>query len=59
MDRTVPKTGGEEIQLYMRTYYSLLRSSEVIRVQTLEESHTAMKSSLHVGASEMDADVSA
>ncbi len=59
MDRTVPKTGGEEIQLYMRTYYSLLRSSEVIRVQTLEESHIAMKSSLHVGAGEMAVDVSA
>ncbi|MCA9913920.1 MAG: hypothetical protein KC496_11250, partial [Anaerolineae bacterium] len=59
MDRTVPKTGGEEIQLYMRTYYSLLRSSEMIRVQTLEESHTAMKSSLHVGAGDMQPDVSA
>lgn len=59
MDRTVPKTGGEEIQLYMRTYYSLLRSSTSFRIDTLIESHIAMQSSLHVGASELVPDVSA
>lgn len=59
MDRTVPKTGGEEIQLYMRTYYSLLRSSGSFRIDTLVESHIAMQSSLHVGASELAPDVSA
>lgn len=59
MDRTVPKTGGEEIQLYMRTYYSVLRSSGTIRIDTLVESHIAMHSSLHVGANELEPDVSA
>lgn len=59
MDRTVPKTGGDEIQLYMRTYYSLLRSSDAIQLETLAESHTAMQSSLHVGADELSVDVSA
>ena len=50
MDRTVPQTGSEEIELYMRTYYSLLRSTGVIQMETLVESHTAMESSLHVKA---------
>lgn len=59
MDRTVPKTGGEEIQLFMRTYYSVLRSSGTIRIDTLVESHMAMHSSLHVGAQEFEPDVSA
>lgn len=59
MDRTVPKTGGEEIQLFMRTYYSVLRSSGTIRIDTLVESHMAMHSSLHVGAQELEPDVSA
>lgn len=59
MDRTVPKTGGEEIQLYMRTYYSVLRSSGTVRIDTLVESHIAMQSSLHVAAREIQPDVSA
>lgn len=59
MDRTVPKTGGEEIQLYMRTYYSLLRSSDLVAIETLVESHTAMRSSLHVNAHEIEPDISA
>ncbi len=59
MDRTVPKTGSEEIQLYMRTYYSLLRSSHPIQIETLEESHMAMESSLHVGARSLEPDISA
>ena len=57
MDRTVPQTGSEEIELYMRTYYSLLRSSDSIKIETLVESHLAMRSSLHeyAGAAEPDA----
>jgi len=58
MERTVPKTGGEEIQLYMRTYYSLLRSTDIIRIETLVESHIAMESSLHVEAGKTEPDVS-
>ncbi len=57
MDRRVPKTGSEDIELYMRTYYSLLRSSDSIKIETLVESHLAMASSLHghAGAAEPDA----
>jgi hypothetical protein len=59
MDRTVPKTGSEEIQLYMRTYYSLFRSSHLIQIETLVESHMAMESSLHPLAREIQPDTSA
>lgn len=59
MDRTVPKTGSEEIELYMRTYYSLLRSTHNIQIETLVEAHKAMDSSLHVGARQPGPDVSA
>ena len=59
MDRTVPKTGSEEIELYMRTYYSLLRSSDSIKIETLVESHLAMRSSLHEHAQEAAPDASA
>ena len=59
MDRTVPKTGSEEIELYMRTYYSLLRSTDMIQIATLEESHMAMESSLHVKARHPEPDIAA
>jgi len=59
MDRTVPNTGSEEIQLYMRTYYSLLRSTDAIKIETLVESHMAMRSSLHEHATVPEPDVSA
>ncbi len=59
MDRTVPQTGSEEIELYMRTYYSLLRSSDSIKIETLEESHLAMRSSLHEHAAAVEPDASA
>ncbi len=59
MDRTVPRTGSEEIQLYMRTYYSLLRSSSMIQIETLVESHTVVESSLHIHARDLKPDFSA
>lgn len=59
MDRTVPRTGSEEIELYMRTYYSLLRSSHTIPLETLVEAHMAMESSLHVKARSPEPDISA
>lgn len=52
MDRTVPKTGSEEISLYIRTYYSLLRSSRAVHLDALVEAHLAMNSSLHRRARE-------
>ena len=59
MIRDVPSRGNEEIDLYMRTYYSLLRSSGDIRVRSLEETHCAMDSSLHIGADKPEPDISA
>jgi len=59
MERTVPRRSGDEIQLYMRTYYSLLRSSHPFDLETLVESHAAMQSSLHVRAGEWEPDISA
>lgn len=59
MDRTTPVVVSEEIELYIRTYYSLLRSSGPVRVRSLEESHAAMKSSLHAQAESPEIDVSA
>ncbi len=59
MDRTPPATGNEEIELYMRTYYSLLRSSAPIRLRSLEETHVAMNSSLHYLAGSPEIDMAA
>ena len=39
MDRTIPSSGSEEIALYTRTYYSLLRSSREVKLKTLIEAH--------------------
>lgn len=59
MDRTTPVAHNEEIELYIRTYYSLLRSSEPIRIRSLEETHAAMDSNLHHDASSSSLDISA
>jgi hypothetical protein len=59
MDRAIPFAGNEEIELYIRTYYSLLRSTGEIQVRSLEETHAGMGSSLHLGADEPSPDVSA
>jgi hypothetical protein len=47
MERTVPSTESEEIELYLRTYYSLLRSTAEVQIRTLEEAHMGMNSLLH------------
>ena len=59
MLRDIPSRANEEIELYMRTYYSLLRSTGDIRVRSLEETHSAMDSSLHVHADGPLPDISA
>lgn len=59
MDRAIPSPGNEEIELYIRTYYSLLRSTGAIRVRALEETHAAMRSSLHAQAADPLPDVAA
>jgi hypothetical protein len=59
MLRDIPSRANEEIELYMRTYYSLLRSTSDILVRSLEETHSAMDSSLHIGADSAVPDTSA
>ena len=59
MIRTVPETTSEGIELYIRTYYSLLRSSGDVRIRSLEETHEGMKSSLHLEAESQVFDTSA
>jgi hypothetical protein len=59
MERTVPTTESEEIELYTRTYYSLLRTTAEVRIRTLEEAHTGMRSLMHVGARNSVPDMSA
>lgn len=59
MDRTVPRTGSEEIELYIKTYYSLLRSTADIQIRTLEEVHAGMGSALHPGARDPEPDLTA
>jgi len=59
MDRRTPSSHKEEIELYIRTYYSLLRSSGTVRVRSLEDTHMAMKSSLHYRADSPELDVAA
>jgi hypothetical protein len=59
MERTVPSTASEEIDLYQRTYYSLLRSTAEVQIRTLEEAHARMNSLLHPQARETSPDLSA
>lgn len=59
MKRTVPTVDADRINLYLRTYYSLLRTTEEVQIRTLEETHTSLHSILHQGAGEMVVDMSA
>jgi hypothetical protein len=59
MERTVPVRSSEEIDLYLRTVYSLLRSSNEVHIRTLEEVHAGMNSSLHTKSREDSPDISA
>lgn len=59
MERTVPRTASEEIELYLRTVYSLLRSSTEVQIRTVEEVHAGMNSLLHTHARDRKPDTSA
>ncbi len=59
MRRTVPKRELTQVMLYMRTYYSLLRTTDAVQIRTLEETHIAMKSALHPNADAIEPDMSA
>lgn len=59
MDRQPSRVLSEEIETYIRTYHSLLRSTGEVRVRAFEEAHTFSDTSLHPGARSMEADVAA
>jgi hypothetical protein len=59
MERQPPVAPADEIDLYVRTYTSLLRSSGDVDVRAFEEAHAFSASSLHEGALSADPDVSA
>ena len=59
MERTVPSTESEEVELYTRTYNSLLRSTAEVKIRTLEEVHAGMNSLLHPSARDPQPDMSA
>ena len=59
MKRTVPEQESAAVTLYMRTYYSLLRTTDAVQIRTLEEAHTALCPSLHPSAGELEPDMSA
>lgn len=51
--------GKREVDLYVRTYMTLLQSSGAISVSSLEPAHLTAASSLHAGATETAPDMSA
>jgi hypothetical protein len=59
MERTVPEVASEEIELFLRTTYSLLRASTDVRIRSLEEAHAGMNSLLHQLARSQEVDMSA
>jgi hypothetical protein len=50
---------NDGIDVYIRTYYSLLRSTGEVRVRAFEEAHAYSDSTLHLGAREVTPDVAA
>src|SRR5579862_2548941 len=59
MERRAPVASADEIDLYVRTYSSLLRSTGDVDVRAFEETHAFSASSLHEGALSSEIDVSA
>ncbi len=59
MERTVPHTASEEVELYQRTYYSLLRTSDTVQIRSIEEVHAGMNSLLHQHARHQEPDMTA
>jgi hypothetical protein len=59
VDRTVPRTFSDEIELYIRTFYSLLRSTGETQLEALVEAHANTSSSLHAKARDLEVDMDA
>src|SRR3954465_9365237 len=53
------EAGKREVDLYARTYETLLRSSGPIAADTLVQAHLNIQSSLHAGAAEPEPDMNA
>src|SRR5680860_1060616 len=53
------RPGKREVDLYVRTYNTLLESSGAVSVASLEPAHLTASSSLHAGAEEPKPDLSA
>ncbi len=51
--------GRREVELYVRTYMTLLESSSPIALRSLEPAHLTAGASLHVGAEEPEPDMNA
>ena len=54
-----PRTGRREVELYVRTYMTLLQSSGAVGIASLEPAHLTAGSSLHAGAGEARPDLNA
>lgn len=59
MKRELPTDGSAALDVYVRTYESLLRSTGVVEVRAFEEAHAYSQSSLHTGALAREPDLSA
>jgi hypothetical protein len=59
VERQRPDPQSDAIDLYIRTYYSLLRSTGDVRVRSFEEAHAFSDSSLHLGSRQLTPDTSA
>ncbi|MGH2533549.1 MAG: DUF6909 family protein [Thermomicrobiales bacterium] len=55
----MPTPGKREVDLYVRTYTTLLQSSGAVGVSSLEPAHLTAASSLHAGAEEPEPDMNA
>lgn len=59
MERTTPQSASKQIDLYLQTLYSLLRTSADVQIRTFEEIHANINSPLHHGARSQSPDLSA
>jgi hypothetical protein len=50
MERTTPRTASKQIDLYLQTLYSLLRTTADVQIRAFEEVHAGMNSLLHAEA---------
>jgi hypothetical protein len=59
MNESPERPSSDDVELYMRTYYSLLRSNSDVQIKTLEQVHAGIGSLLHPGAQGETPDMSA